>query len=65
MYRTLLARCEYHGNDTQSYIPNENKPCTHTLLASKVRYISHLGDMPNIAEPHVFKQGAVHCLATT
>ena len=38
-------------------------PYSH--LASKVRYISHLGHTPNIAEPHAFKQGAVHCLATT
>ena len=35
------------------------------LTPSKVRYISHLGHTPNIAEPHVFKQGAAHCLATT
>ena len=37
----------------------------YSHLASKVRYISHLGHTPNIAEPHVFKQGALHCLATT
>ena len=37
----------------------------YSHLASKVRYISHLGHTPNIAEPHGFKQGAVHCLATT
>ena len=30
-----------------------------------MRYISHLGHTPNIAEPYVFKQGAAHCLATT
>ena len=30
-----------------------------------MRYISHLGHTPNIAEPHAFKQGALHCLATT
>ena len=35
------------------------------LRASKVRYISHLGHTPNIAEPQVFKQGEVHCLVTT
>ena len=39
---------------------------TNTLLTpSKVRYISFLGHTPNISEPHVFKQGAVHYLATT
>ena len=39
---------------------------TNTLLTpSKVRYISHLGHTPNTAEPHAFKQGAVHCLAMT
>ena len=35
------------------------------LTPSKVRHISHLGHTPNIAEPHAFKQGAAHCLATT
>ena len=35
------------------------------LTPSKVRYISHLGHTPNITEPHAFKQGAAHCLATT
>ena len=35
------------------------------LTPSKVRYITHLGHTPNIAEPHAFKQGAAHCLATT
>ena len=33
------------------------------LRASKVRYISHLGHTPNIAEPHAFKQGAVQFCA--
>ena len=32
----------------------------YSHLASKVRYISHLGHTPNIAEPLVFKQGAVY-----
>ena len=41
------------------------KQTLHSHLASKVRYISHLGHTPNIAEPHAFKQGAAHCLATT
>ena len=39
---------------------------TNTLLTpSKARYISYLGHTPNTAEPHAFKQGVVHCLATT
>ena len=39
---------------------------TNTLLTPiKARYISHLGYTPNTAEPHAFKQGVVHCLATT
>ena len=33
------------------------------LTPSKVRYISHLGHTPNIAEPRVFKQGAVQFCA--
>ena len=39
---------------------------TNTLLTpSKVRYISHHGHTPNTAEPNAFKQGVVHCFATT
>ena len=26
MYRTLLARCEYHGNDTQDIYPMRTNP---------------------------------------
>ena len=44
---------------------DSKKQPLYSHLASKVRYISHLGHTPNLAEPHVFKQGAVHCLATT
>ena len=41
------------------------KQTLHSHLASKVRYISHLGHTPNIAEPHALEERSVHFLSTS
>ena len=60
----LLKFAEPHVASNVRYIAFSMR--TNTLLTPiKARYISHLGYTPNTAEPHAFKQGVPHCLATT